>query len=123
MALTSVVTGSGTLTAAEPAAALFRSLGEESRLTILRHLALGEHRVVDLVEHMGLAQSTVSAHLSCLAGCGLVTSRPVGRASMWSLSMQEELADLLGAAERLLAATGHAVALCPTYGAGAGAAR
>jgi DNA-binding transcriptional ArsR family regulator len=98
------------------AACMFRSLGDPGRLAILRHLALGEHRVVDLTAHLGLAQSTVSAHLACLRDCGLVTSRPQGRASMWSLNHSADLVDLLGAAERLLAATGDAVALCPTYG-------
>ncbi len=98
------------------AACVFRSLGDTTRLAILRHLALGEHRVVELTAHLGLAQSTVSAHLACLRDCGLVTSRPQGRASMWSLVTAPELLDVLAAAERLLAATGDAVTLCPTYG-------
>lgn len=84
-------------------------------MSILRHLALGEHRVVDLMAHLGLAQSTVSGHLACLRDCGLVTSRAQGRASFFSLA-QPELMDLLAAAEKLLAATGDAVALCPVYG-------
>jgi DNA-binding transcriptional ArsR family regulator len=96
---------------------LFRSLGDPVRLAILRHLALGEHKVVDLTAHLGLAQSTVSAHLACLRDCGLVTSRPQGRASMWSLDHSAELLEVLAAAERLLAAAGDAVALCPAYGA------
>ena len=98
------------------AACLFRGLGDPARLAILRHLVLGEHKVVDLTAHLGLAQSTVSAHLACLRGCGLVTSRPQGRASMWSLATAPELLDVLAAAERLLAATGDAVVRCPTYG-------
>ncbi|MCZ2824430.1 MULTISPECIES: ArsR/SmtB family transcription factor [unclassified Modestobacter] len=98
------------------AACMFRSLGDPARLAIVRHLTLGEHKVVELTEHLGLAQSTVSAHLSCLRDCGLVTSRPQGRASMWSLTTAPELLALLAAAEQLLAATGDAVALCPTYG-------
>ncbi|MCZ2819575.1 metalloregulator ArsR/SmtB family transcription factor [Modestobacter sp. VKM Ac-2977] len=98
------------------AACMFRSLGDPARLAIVRHLTLGEHKVVELTEHLGLAQSTVSAHLSCLRDCGLVTSRPQGRASMWSLTTAPQLLALLAAAEQLLAATGDAVALCPTYG-------
>jgi len=97
----------------ETAVLLFRSLAEPTRLLILRHLMLGEHRVVDLTAHLGLAQSTVSAHLACLRDCGLVASRPVGRSSMFGLTVPDELLDLLGAAERLLAATGDAVTLCP----------
>src|ERR1035437_2120962 len=99
------------------AACLFRGLSDPARVAILSHLALGEHRVVDLTAHLGLAQSAVSAHLACLRDCGLVRSRPQGRASMFSLAHPELLA-LLSAAEKLLAATGDAVVLCPTYGAG-----
>lgn len=99
-----------------PAACLFHGLSDPSRLAILRHLALGEHRVVDLTQHLGLAQSTVSKHLACLRDCGLVTSRPQGRASVFSLNHTETVVDLLTAAERLLAATGDAVTLCTTYG-------
>jgi DNA-binding transcriptional ArsR family regulator len=100
-----------------PAAALFRSLADPARLAIVRRLATGEARVVDLTAELGLAQSTVSKHLACLRDCGLVQSRPVGRASVYSLA-QPALADLLAAAEVLLAATGNAVALCPSYGQG-----
>ncbi|RJO70651.1 ArsR family transcriptional regulator [Nocardia panacis] len=99
-----------------PAAALFRSLGDPARLAIVRRLALGPTRVVDLVDELGLAQSTVSKHLACLRDCGLVDSAPVGRASLFRLA-QPGLVDILTAAETVLAATGNAVALCPTYGA------
>src|SRR4051812_3248541 len=102
-----------------PAAALFRSLGDPTRLAILRRLAGdGPARVVDLVEDLGLAQSTVSKHLACLRDCGLVSSTPAGRASLFAL-VQPGLVDVLAAAETVLAATGNAVALCPTYGCAA----
>lgn len=99
------------------AACLFRGLADPARLSIVRHLALGEHRVVDLTAHLGLAQSTVSGHLACLRDCGLVTARAEGRASLYSLA-RPELLELLSAAERLLGATGEAVALCPVFGQG-----
>jgi len=97
-----------------PAACLFRALGEPTRLAILGHLALGEHRVRDLTDHLGLAQSTVSAHVACLRGCGVVQDRTEGRATWYSMAANPELRDLLAAAERLLAATGDTVVLCPT---------
>jgi ArsR family transcriptional regulator, cadmium/lead-responsive transcriptional repressor len=102
-----------TLTAA---ACLFHGFSDPSRLAIVRHLALGEHRVVDLTAHLGLVQSTVSKHLACLRDCGLVQSRPQGRASGFSLNHTEVVLQLLGAAERLLDLTGDAVAVCPNYG-------
>jgi DNA-binding transcriptional ArsR family regulator len=102
-----------------PAAALFRGLADPTRLAILRRLADGELRVVDLTTALGLAQSTVSAHLACLRDCGLVAGRPEGRQMFYALT-RPELMDLLRAAEHLLAATGESVALCPTYGCGTG---
>lgn len=98
-----------------PAAALFRSLGDRTRLAIVRRLAVGPARVTDLVEAVGLAQSTVSKHLACLRDCGLVASDPVGRASLFRLT-QPALVELLSCAETVLAGTGNAVALCPNYG-------
>jgi DNA-binding transcriptional ArsR family regulator len=98
------------------AACLFHGFSDGSRLAIVRHLALGEHRVVDLTEHLGLAQSTVSKHLACLRDCGLVESRPQGRASVFSLTHPTATLELLSAAERLLGLTGDAVALCPVFG-------
>jgi ArsR family transcriptional regulator, cadmium/lead-responsive transcriptional repressor len=98
-----------------PAAALFHSLSDATRLAIVQHLAGGEARVVDLTERLGSAQSTVSAHLACLRDCGLVVGRPVGRQMFYSLT-RPELLDLLAAAETLLEATGSVVALCPNFG-------
>ncbi|PVA72319.1 ArsR family transcriptional regulator [Mycobacteroides abscessus] len=97
------------------ASALFHSLSDEARLAILRRLVIGEARVVDLTGELGLAQSTVSAHLACLRDCGLVDYRPQGRSSVYRLARPEVLA-VFTAAEELLAATGNAVALCPNYG-------
>uniref|UniRef100_UPI00404B4564 ArsR/SmtB family transcription factor n=1 Tax=Georgenia sp. M64 TaxID=3120520 RepID=UPI00404B4564 len=115
----SAETGAVDPAALAPAAALFHGLSDPARLAILQHLTMGEHRVRDLTEHLGLAQSTVSAHLACLRDCGLVTSHPEGRASMFTLTTAPELLAVLATAEQLLASTGYAVELCPNYGIGA----
>jgi DNA-binding transcriptional ArsR family regulator len=99
----------------DPAVALFRSLGDPTRLAILHRLADGEARVVDLTGQLGMAQSTISKHLACLRDCGLVDFRVAGRQSFYALT-RPELMDLLRSAEAVLAATGNAVALCPVYG-------
>ncbi|MBB6171723.1 DNA-binding transcriptional ArsR family regulator [Nocardiopsis mwathae] len=98
-----------------PAAALFHSLSDPVRLAIVQRLTRGEARVADLTSELGLAQSTVSKHLACLRDCGLVDFRPEGRQSFYHFD-RPELLDLLRSAERLLAATGDAVVLCPVYG-------
>ena len=98
-----------------PAAALFHSLSDPVRLSIVQRLACGEARVVDLTRELGLAQSTVSKHLACLRDCRLVDYRAQGRQSFYFIATLE-LLDLLRSAEQLLQATDRAVALCPVYG-------
>lgn len=99
----------------DPAAALFRSLGDPIRLKILKRMVGGEVRVGDLTRELGLPQSTASMHVACLRECGLVEGRSQGRSVYYSLS-RPELMDMLAQAEILLAATGSAVSLCPNYG-------
>ena len=95
----------------EVAVKLYRGLGDPTRLRIVLALLGGERRVVDLVAEVGLAQSTVSAHLACLRDCGLLTLRPVARQTYSGLA--HDVRDLLAATERLLERTGVDVALCP----------
>ena len=109
------ITSMGTASDLGPAVALFRSLGDPARLAIVRRLATGEAKVSDLMVDLGLAQSTVSAHVACLRDCGLVVGRPEGRKVLYSLT-HPQLIDLLAHAESVLAATGNAVSLCPVYG-------
>ena len=51
--------------------------------------------------------------------CGIAQARAQGRAPLYSLTHPEATLELLSAAEKLLALTGDAVTLCPTYGIGA----
>lgn len=91
---------------------LFQALADPTRLAVVQHLASREHRVRDLVEHMGLAQSTISKHLSFLVECGLINARPEGRATWYSLAEPALLRILVAAAEKMLEATGNAAQLC-----------
>ena len=113
--MTSDLTGAGPVVDRSAAVALFRSLADPTRLAIVHALADGERRIVDLTGSLGLAQSTVSAHVACLRDCGLVEGRAVGRQSLYRLT-RPELLTVLAAAQELLAATGYAVDLCPVYG-------
>lgn len=84
-------------------ATVLHALSDPGRIRLLTHLMEGEHRVRDLTDHLHLAQSTVSAHLACLRDCGLVTSRPEGRASWYSIVAPDEVTGLLDAAASLAA--------------------
>lgn len=97
----------------EAYAHLFHTLGDPTRLAIVEHLASGEHRVRDLREHMGLAQSTVSKHVSYLAECGLLTARTEGRSTWYSLADADLLRSLISATEKILEATGKPARLGP----------
>ena len=96
------------------AAKLFRGFGDPMRLAILRTLAEGERRVVDIVAEVGTSQPNVSGHLACLKDCGLVADRPVARQVFYRIAVPQVL-DVLREAEQLLATVGHAVELCPRY--------
>ncbi|GGK10403.1 hypothetical protein GCM10011583_48160 [Streptomyces camponoticapitis] len=64
--------------------------------------------MVDLTTAMGMAQSSVSAHLAVLRECGLVVARPEARQMFYSLA-HPDLPDLLtSSAEKILETTGSA---------------
>ena len=88
-------------------ALIFRALAEPARLSLVHCLADGPHRVGQLSAHLGLAQSTVSAHLAVLRSADLVSATPDGRATLYRLS-HPGLDDLLHAGEKLLSHNGAA---------------
>lgn len=58
---------------------LFRALGDETRLRLLRRLNGGEQCVCDLTDELEASQSRLSFHLKTLKDAGLVTDRREGR--------------------------------------------
>lgn len=96
-------------------AKLFRGFADPTRLSILLSLLEGERRVVDLVAEIGCSQPNVSGHLACLKDCGLIADRPEGRQVFYRIALPQ-VYDVLKAGEDVLAATGHAIELCPNYG-------
>ncbi len=68
--------------ALEVIAAWFRTLGEPSRLKILRALEQGEKNISDLVTATGLTQANVSRHVQALVDAGMVGRRREGLSSI-----------------------------------------
>lgn len=99
--------------------ALFRGLADQSRLAILTALGEGPRRVSDVVDATGLTQSNVSGHLACLWDCGLVARERRSREIHYFLVAG--VADLLAAADAVLAEAGETVGACPRFGAGTSA--
>ena len=96
-------------------ARLLHGLSDSTRLAIIYRLAKSEVRVVDLVEQLGLAQSTISAHISCLKECRLVEGRTEGRQTFYHLT-SPDITHLLHDAEKILEHTDQAVNNCRMFG-------
>ncbi len=68
------------LTSCEELASIFRALGHPARLAIIKQLASqSEACCGEIVNHLPLAQSTVSQHLQVLKEAGLLTCDARGR--------------------------------------------
>jgi ArsR family transcriptional regulator len=67
-------------------AALFRLLGDEARLRLLRLLSLEQLNVTELTAILGLAQSGVSRHLGLLKDAGIVIEQRQGGYSYYALA-------------------------------------
>jgi len=68
------------------ASALYRLLGDEARLRLLRVLAQDRFNVTELTGVLGLAQSGVSRHLGLLKDAGLVAEERDGAYTYYTLS-------------------------------------
>ncbi|MGK2348965.1 ArsR/SmtB family transcription factor [Actinomyces sp. W5033] len=86
-------------------AALLAILSDPTRLAVLQHLRGGEHRVGELAEHLGLAQSTVSQHLSLLREARLISTHSHGRCRVSRLEHEDLLTTVLVSARALAEAT------------------
>lgn len=92
-------------------AKFFKALSDPSRLRLLQFLLTEEHTVSECVEHVGLAQGRVSAHLACLADCGYVTVRREGRFAYYRVT-DPRVADLVLLGKALSADNAAAIAAC-----------
>ena len=100
---------------------VFRALGDEARLRILRAVEIAELSVAEIVDALKMPQSSVSRHLKPLRDSGLLETRregtsvyyrrgPVFQEPLFSQLMSEKLAELQGAS-RDRAAVDRAIAL------------
>ena len=70
---------------AENVAATIKAIGHPLRLRILALLTLGDLRVNDLVDRLGVSQSSVSHHLNILRMRGVVSLTREGTCSRYAL--------------------------------------
>jgi ArsR family transcriptional regulator len=85
------------------AAELFHALSDQTRLSILQRLRMGERCVCDLTDALDAAQSRLSFHLKVLKEAGLVTDRREGRWTYYTLDA-ESLAEVTELVEAMASA-------------------
>ena len=69
--------------------AIFKALGNETRLKIIKTLMIKEHNVTDLTKISGKDQTTVSRHLANLRQANLITQKKIGRIVIYAISNSE----------------------------------
>jgi ArsR family transcriptional regulator, cadmium/lead-responsive transcriptional repressor len=92
-------------------AKFFRALGDPTRLRLLEFLLNEEHTVTECIAHVGLSQGRVSTHLACLADCGYVEVRRLGRNAYYTVA-DPRVADLVVLAHALAADNCAALTEC-----------
>lgn len=80
------------------------ALADPTRRALLLRLVAGPAFPADLADALGVGRTNVSNHLSCLRGCGLVSTEPVGRRVRYSLA-DPRLGDALAALASLVLVT------------------
>ncbi len=73
-------------TSTATAVRLFNALADETRLKIIKLLSEGEKNVDELVQALGIAQSTTSHHLRVLREAGLIRGKKRGRSVYYTLT-------------------------------------
>jgi DNA-binding transcriptional ArsR family regulator len=71
------------------------ALSDPTRARVLMSLRDGPAYPADLAERLGVSRQSMSNHLACLRGCGLVVAVPEGRRSRYELA-DSRLAHALG---------------------------
>ncbi|MDP9890367.1 MULTISPECIES: ArsR/SmtB family transcription factor [Micrococcaceae] len=88
-----------TLTNAPVLARFGYAVSDPTRAKVLLALAEGPGYPSELAESLGVSRQSMSNHLACLRGCGLVVAVPDGRRTRYELAdarLGHAIRDLLG---------------------------
>jgi DNA-binding transcriptional ArsR family regulator len=91
-----------------------RGFGDKTRMQILEILKGKELTVSQIVETVRASQSSVSQHIGCLKGCGLITGRQEGKYIYYSLS-SDKIKLLLDMFDEVFADVQSGVACCENH--------
>lgn len=87
------------VTQGEALARFAAALSDPTRAKVMLALVDGGAYPGDLADKLGVSRQSLSNHLSCLRGCGLVVALPEGRRTRYELAdqrLRHALTDLLG---------------------------
>lgn len=84
-------------------AALFKALGDENRIRILKLLGTGEKCACGLLEELNISQPTLSHHMKILCDAGIVSGRREGKWTHYSICC-EGVCKVRGLLKELLSA-------------------
>lgn len=93
------------------AAKFFRALGDTTRLRILERLLEQERNVKDLVELLGMSQSRISNHLSCLKWCGFVAAERRGNCVFYRIT-DERVKEIVALGRQMIADNADHIRAC-----------
>ena len=88
-----------TLTQAPVLARFGYAVSDPTRARVLLALSEAASYPSDLADSLGVSRQSMSNHLACLRGCGLVVATPEGRRSRYELAdprIAHALGDVLG---------------------------
>ena len=69
-------------------ALIFKALGDENRIRIMKLLRSGEKCACKLLEELNISQSTLSHHMKILCDSGIVAGRKEGKWMHYSISAE-----------------------------------
>jgi DNA-binding transcriptional ArsR family regulator len=92
-------------------AKFFSGLADETRMRIVCYLLDGPRTVGEIVAALGISQSRISNHLSCLKWCGYLLAERHGRYVVYRVA-DPAIGQLVAIAQRLVAANASSLAEC-----------
>ena len=69
-------------------AGIFKALGDENRIRILKMLQSGENCACKLLEELNISQPTLSHHMKILCDAGIIKGRKEGKWTYYSVNCE-----------------------------------
>jgi len=95
-------------------AELIHGFSNKTRLEILETIKESEKTVSEIIDAVAGNQSSISQHLACLRGCGLIVRRQEGKYVYYKLRHQK-VADLMNMFDEVLDEVENDISTCESH--------